>query len=110
MSTTAVAPPMTLAPYRTRTGLTLVLVRHGEKGPPDAPRIEGFRGPPLTPRGHRQARRLARRLAGETFDHIYSSDMARSYQTAEHVREHHPDSKRLVIYTFPCAGAVDMMV
>jgi broad specificity phosphatase PhoE len=75
-----------LGPYRTATGLTLVLVRHGEKGGPE---VDGLVGPSLTALGRRQAKRLAHRLSNERFDHIYSSDAARSYQTCEYVRAYH---------------------
>ncbi|NDA01333.1 MAG: hypothetical protein EBY98_06365 [Acidimicrobiia bacterium] len=38
--------------------------------------------PPLTARGHRQARRLADRLENEHFDHVYVSPLLRARQTA----------------------------
>ena len=60
--------------------LTLYLVRHGEAG---GQQREGEVGPPLTKRGEKQAAKVARRLADERFDHIYSSDMSRSYHTAQ---------------------------
>ena len=60
--------------------LTLYLVRHGEAGGAQRP---GEVGSPLTKRGERQAAKVARRLAGEQFDHIYSSDMSRAYHTAQ---------------------------
>ncbi len=77
---------LTLSPYRSPHGLMLALVRHGEKGGPE---LDGLAGPSLTPLGKRQAKRLAARLADEPFDHIYSSDMARAYQTCKALREHH---------------------
>lgn len=58
----------------------IVFVRHGEP--------EWVRGglnvddPPLTERGQEQARRLARRLAGEHFDEILVSPLQRTRQTA----------------------------
>ena len=66
--------------------LTLYLVRHGEAGGESRP---GEVGPPLTKRGERQAAKVARRLAGESFDHIYSSDMSRSYHTAQAIIANH---------------------
>lgn len=38
--------------------------------------------PPLTPRGHKQARKLAEALADEQFDELFVSPMARARQTA----------------------------
>lgn len=66
--------------------LTLYLVRHGEAGGAGRP---GEVGPPLTKRGERQAAKVARRWAGKQFDHIYSSDMSRSYHTAQAIIAHH---------------------
>ena len=66
--------------------IRLVLVRHGEcGGEPRQPEL----GPPLTPLGRRQAARVAKRLAEEEFDHIYSSDLARAYETAQAIRACH---------------------
>jgi len=66
--------------------IRLVLVRHGEAGgEPPRPEL----GPPLTPLGRRQAARVARRLAEERFDHIYSSDLARAYESAQAICESH---------------------
>ncbi len=62
----------------------LHLLRHADAGDPDA-----WEGPddirPLSPKGHRQAERLAALLAGGGFapDAILSSPMARARQTAE---------------------------
>jgi hypothetical protein len=65
--------------------LMVLMVRHGQPG--RGPEIEGLIGPPLTALGHRQAQRVARRLQRIPLAHIYSSDMARSYQTAAAVAE-----------------------
>lgn len=58
----------------------LVLVRHGE---PEWVR-DGFNidDPPLTERGHEQARLLAGRLRDQSFDQILVSPMRRARQTA----------------------------
>jgi broad specificity phosphatase PhoE len=59
----------------------LVLVRHGE---PEWVR-DGLSvgNPPLTERGHRQARAVADTLFAEVFDEIWVSPMLRARQTAE---------------------------
>lgn len=62
--------------------MRLLLVRHGETAlntarilqPPDTP---------LSPRGHVQAAALARRLATQPIDALWSSDLPRAWQTAE---------------------------
>ena len=66
--------------------LTVYLVRHGEAGGESRP---GEVGPPLTARGERQAVKVARRLADEKFDHIYSSQMSRAYHTAQAIIKYH---------------------
>ncbi len=68
--------------------LTLIMARHGQRG---GPPIDRYPGKSLTPMGHRQAKRLAKRLAPLPLDQIYTSDMARAYQTAEPIRELRPD-------------------
>jgi probable phosphoglycerate mutase len=59
----------------------LVLIRHAQ------PQwvLDGLNvaDPPLTELGHRQAERLAERLAGERFDEVLVSPLTRARQTAE---------------------------
>lgn len=58
--------------------MRLYIIRHAEPAyPADA----------LTPRGHRQARALARRLAREGIDRVYSSPMQRALNTARPTAE-----------------------
>lgn len=63
---------------------TVYLIRHGETDWNLAGRWQGHADVPLNDIGHRQARMVARRLADEgvRFDAIYSSDLARAFQTA----------------------------
>lgn len=58
--------------------MRLHLIRHAE---PDYPRDA------LTPRGHRQAQALARRLAAAGIDRIYSSPLVRALETARYTAE-----------------------
>ena len=58
--------------------MELVLIRHGL---PE--RREDTADPPLTEVGHDQARRVARRLAREKIDAVFSSPMVRAVQTAQ---------------------------
>jgi probable phosphoglycerate mutase len=58
--------------------MELILIRHGL---PE--RREDTDDPPLAPVGRDQAQRLARWLARETIDVVYSSPMRRAAQTAE---------------------------
>lgn len=60
--------------------MEIVLIRHGE---PEWIR-DGLNvvDPPLTERGHEQARRLAEQLAGEHFDEVLVSPLVRARQTA----------------------------
>jgi probable phosphoglycerate mutase len=60
----------------------ILLVRHGETDWNAAGRIQGHSDTPLNAAGHEQARRVARRLAREPVQALYSSDLARASQTA----------------------------
>ena len=64
---------------------TLVLVRHGETAWNVEGRIQGHLDVPLNETGLAQADATGRRLAGEKFDAIYSSDLIRAYRTASPV-------------------------
>jgi broad specificity phosphatase PhoE len=61
----------------------LYLIRHGETPWNIEGRYQGQLDPPLTTRGRRQAQDAAEQLALLGFEAIYSSDLARAYQTAE---------------------------
>lgn len=87
-----VCPNQDLMCFREKQHLMVLLIRHGQPGSPEGRRVapEGFLGDPLTALGLRQARRLAARLEQLPLDHIYCSDMARSYQTASAVSSLQP--------------------
>jgi probable phosphoglycerate mutase len=61
--------------------MELVLVRHGL--PIRREVAEGPADPELSAEGHDQSARLAKYLATESIDAIYSSPMKRAMQTAE---------------------------
>jgi probable phosphoglycerate mutase len=60
----------------------LWLVRHGETTYNAARRIAGWCDPPLTDLGREQARALGPKLAGTTFDSVWSSDLQRAVETS----------------------------
>lgn len=64
---------------------TLYFVRHGETAWNVEGRIQGHLDIPLNDAGLAQADAVGRRLAGEGFDAIYSSDLIRAYRTASPV-------------------------
>lgn len=67
----------------------LLLVRHGETQWNKEERFIGISDVPLNEEGRRQAEALSERLAGESIDIIYSSEMKRSVETAQIIAQVH---------------------
>jgi probable phosphoglycerate mutase len=61
----------------------VIVVRHGETAWNNEKRWQGHLDSPLTAKGLSQAQALARRLSGERFSALYSSDLGRAHQTAQ---------------------------
>jgi phosphoserine phosphatase len=70
--------------------MRLILTRHGETIENTEGRIMGHLPGKLSAKGADQAKMLAARLKAEKIDHIYSSDLARSADTAKEVARFHP--------------------
>jgi broad specificity phosphatase PhoE len=68
----------------------LKLIRHGESVANREGRIQGQTDYPLSAQGIEQAERLAKWLARERIDMLYSSDLSRAYQTAVAIARYHP--------------------
>jgi broad specificity phosphatase PhoE len=62
---------------------TIYLARHGETEWSKAGKHTGLTDLPLTPKGEADGRRLAARLAGTVYAHVFSSPMQRARRTAE---------------------------
>jgi probable phosphoglycerate mutase len=60
---------------------TVTLVRHGETAWSSAGRHTGRTDIPLTEEGERKAARVAERLAGQTFDRVFTSPLQRAART-----------------------------
>ena len=67
----------------------IIAVRHGETAWNVDTRIQGQLDVPLNARGRWQAQRAAQALAQEEFAAIYSSDLARALETAQHIGQPH---------------------
>lgn len=72
--------------------MKLFLVRHGETKENEAGIVMGHHHGILTEKGKAQAKETALALKDKKFDHIYSSDLARCVDTAEFIKEYHPDT------------------
>jgi|SaaInlStandDraft_1057018.scaffolds.fasta_scaffold32524_2 broad specificity phosphatase PhoE len=70
--------------------INMILVRHGQAGRRDPD--SGYIGRSLTKTGIQQAKSLGVHLSDLAIDCFYSSDMARSFQTAKELHIHHPHS------------------
>jgi len=68
----------------------LIAVRHGETAWNVDTRIQGQLDIELNTRGQWQARRLGEALADDPISAIYSSDLARAWQTAQEIARHGP--------------------
>src|SRR5260370_6192811 len=62
---------------------TAYLARHGETAWTVSGQHTGLSDIPLTERGERNARRLAERLKGLTFAHVFTSPLQRARRTCE---------------------------
>ena len=65
----------------------IILVRHGETQDNKERRFQGWKNTPLNTMGHEQAKKVAARFAHEKIDAIYSSDLQRALETADHIAE-----------------------
>jgi 2,3-bisphosphoglycerate-dependent phosphoglycerate mutase len=65
----------------------ILLVRHGETDWNATGRLQGHRDTPLNAAGRQQAQQAAQRLAREPIRAVYSSDLARAYETATIIGE-----------------------
>ena len=72
----------------------LILVHHGETGWSAERRWQGITDVPLSAYGREQAQALACRLAGEEIGSVYSSDLARAWETATLVAAPHSTRPR----------------
>jgi broad specificity phosphatase PhoE len=70
--------------------MILVIVRHGQTEENDKGIIQGHLPGKLSEKGKEQAKKVGKRLQNEAFQYIYSSDLARSADTAAEIIKYHP--------------------
>ncbi|TFG77119.1 MAG: histidine phosphatase family protein [Thermodesulfobacteriales bacterium] len=69
--------------------MNLILIRHGETDWNRIGRCQGVADIVLNENGKKQARELAHSLRDHNIKAIYSSDLKRAHETAQHIAEHH---------------------
>jgi len=69
--------------------MKIIITRHGETEENAAGILQGHLPGKLSKIGIEQAKKLAYRLKDESFDCIYSSDLARAADTAKEIAEYH---------------------
>ncbi len=74
----------------------ILITRHGETDWNREGIAQGRTDIPLNKAGVGQAERLARRLADEKIDIIYSSPLSRALDTAKIVQRYHPDARIII--------------
>lgn len=69
--------------------MKLIIARHGRTIQNETGIVQGHLPGNLSPLGIEQAKKLALRLKNEEIDAIYSSDLARAYDTAKEIAKFH---------------------
>jgi uncharacterized phosphatase len=70
-------------------GVRVTLIRHGQSVGNAQGILQGQKDFPLSAQGIQEAKKIAQWLAKEQIDLIYSSDLARAYETAQEIAKHH---------------------
>ena len=70
--------------------MRLLLTRHGETQENKARILQGWLPGKLSPKGRKQARQLAQHLKSPHLNYIYTSDLARTVDTATIIAKFHP--------------------
>lgn len=71
-----------------------ILIRHGQTFDNQTRTIQGWNDSDLTELGHQQAEKVATALSAEP-QLIFTSDLTRCQQTAEHIHRAHPNARLL---------------
>ncbi len=76
--------------------LKIYLFRHGESFYNRAKEFTGWKDSKLTQFGHKNARKVARKLKNKNFQVAYHTRLSRSKDTLKHVLKFHPECKEVI--------------
>ncbi len=76
--------------------LKIYLFRHGESFFNKAKEFTGWKDSQLTEEGHKNARKVARKLKNKKFQAAYHTRLSRSKDTLKEVLKYHPECKEVI--------------
>jgi len=77
--------------------LHIYLFRHGQTFFNKEKRFTGWKDSKLTPRGIRDAKKIAKKLKNKKFQVAYMTRLSRSRDTLKYILRYHPECKKIIV-------------